>query len=104
MLDLGEGQVQIEVGVDLRGRDEIVLGGAERPAIRVDQAPVVQGPRFPEPVVMAAEDGERAAVAVERLVEPMVVVEEDGALELEPRAGDAAERAAGSVDLAEGAA
>ena len=70
----------------------------------MDQPPVVQGPRFPEPVAVAAEDGERAAVAVERLVEPMVVVEEDGALELEPRAGDAAERAAGGVDLAEGAA
>ena len=104
VLDLGEGQVQFELGVDLRGRDEVVLGGAERAAIRVDESSVVQRPRFPEPVAMAAEDGQRAAVAVERLVEPVVVVEEDGALELEPRARDAAERAAGGVDLAEGAA
>ena len=70
----------------------------------MDEAAVVQGPRFPEPVAVPAEDDERAAVAVERLVEPVVVVEEDGALELEPCARDAAERAAGGVDLAKGAA
>ncbi len=104
VLDLGEGQVQVELRVDASGRDEVLLGGGERPAIRVDQPAVVQRPCFPEPVAVPAEDDERAAVAVQCLVEPMVVVEEDGALELEPRACDAAERGACGVDLAEGAA
>ena len=92
VLDLGERQVEIELRVEASGRDEVFLGGGERPAIRVDQPAVVQRTCFPEPVAVPAEDDECAAVAVQCLVEPMMVVEEDGALQLEPRARHAAER------------
>ena len=104
MLDLGERQVEVELRVEASGGDEVFLGRGERPAIRVDQPAVVQRPCLPEPVAVPAEDDERAAVAVQRLVEPMVVVEEDCALELKPRARDAAECGPCGIDLAEGAA
>ena len=104
MLDFGEGQVQVELRIDASRGAEVFLGGRERPAIRVDQPAVVQCPCFPEPVAVPAEDDERAAVAVQCLVEPMVVVEEDCALQLEPRACHAAERGARGVDFTERAA
>ena len=53
---------------------------------------------------MAAQHDERRTVSLERLVEPVVVMEEDRPLQLQPRAGQPVQRGACRVDLAKGAA
>jgi hypothetical protein len=104
VLDVRKGHVELERRVELGGGDQVGFGGGQRAALGVDQAAVVQRAGFPETIAGAPERAERRAVPGECFLEPMVVMEQRRALELEPGCGDAAQRRVGELELSERAA
>ena len=100
VLDLGQCEIEAELRVEPSGREQIALCGTQCTAVPVHEAAVVECPSLPEPIAGPAEDRERRAVADECLVEAVVVMEENRALELEPRGRQPLERRAGEVELA----
>ena len=56
VLDLGQCEIELELGIEAGGREQIALRSAQRTAIPVHQSSVVERPSLPEPIAGTAED------------------------------------------------
>src|SRR6266511_185711 len=81
--------------------DEIPFGGAKRAAVRVEEPAVVQQPRLVTPVAGPAEERERAAIAVERVIVTTESLQDQRALRLQARRFLSREDVRGAVRLAQ---
>ena len=101
VFDFGECEIEVELGIEASGREQITLRSPKRAAIPVHQPSVVECPSLPEPIARTAKDREGRAVAGKRLVEPVMVMQENRALKLEPRRRQPVQCGAGEVDFPE---